>query len=99
MGVKRPAVLLCTSLGLCARCVSVLRLTDGLLRVGVGGSIRSLCRTTVASLKFTRTAGNRRPFIDCSSSRSEAFSPSFSLFLSLSPSDRDRMIRAGRSAG
>lgn len=46
------------------------------------GSIRSLCRTTVASLKFTRTAGNRRPFIDCSSSRSEAFSPSFFFALS-----------------
>lgn len=44
-----------------------------------GGSLRSLCRTTVASLKFTRTAGNRRPFTDCSSSRSEALSPSLSL--------------------
>lgn len=75
---------------------SVLRLTEGLLR-GVRGSIRSLCRTTVASLKFTRTAGNRRPFIDCSFSRSEALSPSF--FLALSPPERDRMIRARRSAG
>lgn len=35
------------------------------------GSIRTLCRTTVPRLKFTRTAGKRRPFIDCSSSRSE----------------------------
>lgn len=39
------------------------------------GSIRTLCRTTVPRPKFTRTAGKRRPFIDCSSSRSEALSP------------------------
>lgn len=41
-------------------------------------AIRSLWRarrTSVARLKFTRTAGNRSPLIDCSLSRSRAFSP------------------------
>lgn len=61
-------------LALCARCASVLLPGRRAAQSGSWGGIRSLRRATVARLKFTRTAGNRRPFIDCSFSTSRALS-------------------------
>lgn len=56
----------------CHLCASVLLPGRWAAQSRSWGAFRSLCRTTVARLKFTRTAGNRRPFIDCSFSRSRA---------------------------